>query len=63
MRIYADNEVCEGHGQCVMVDEELFTLDEQGYIDLGDGVDVPKDKEQAAQLGVGACPVQALRVE
>jgi ferredoxin len=63
VRLYADNEVCEGHAQCAMVDDELFTLDEDGYIDLGDGVDVTADKEQAAQLGADACPVQALLVQ
>jgi ferredoxin len=27
MKLRADNTVCEGHGQCAMVDDELFTLD------------------------------------
>jgi ferredoxin len=46
-----------------MVDDELFSLDADGYVVLGDGVDVPAGKEHAAELGVAACPVQALRAE
>lgn len=42
---------------------ELFTLDAEGYIVLGDGIEVSTGKEQSARLGVDACPVQALRVE
>lgn len=63
MRLRADNTVCEGHGQCAMVDDELFTLDPDGYVALGDGAEVPPGKEHAAELGVSACPVQALRLE
>lgn len=62
MKLIADNSVCEGHGQCAMVDEELFTLDE-GYISIGSGKEVPADKEDVAKQGVAACPVQALRLE
>ncbi len=63
MKLRADNSVCQAHGQCALVDDELFTLDGDGYIALGDGVDVPPGKERVAQLGVDACPVQALRIE
>jgi ferredoxin len=63
VKLQADNGVCEAHGQCAMVDDELFTLDDDGYIALGDGVDVAPEKEQAARLGASACPVQALRVD
>ncbi|WP_433359848.1 ferredoxin [Streptosporangium sp. CA-115845] len=63
MRLRADNEVCEAHGQCAMVDDELFTLDEDGYIALGDGIEVTPEREQAARLGAAACPMGALRVE
>lgn len=62
MKLLADNSVCEAHGQCAMVDDELFVLDDDGYIAVGDGVEVAPEKEQAARLGAGACPVRALRV-
>ncbi|WP_205752628.1 ferredoxin [Cryptosporangium phraense] len=63
MKVRADNERCEAHGQCWMVDEDLFTLDDDGYSTLGAGVDVPPGKEAVAQAGVDACPLQALRID
>lgn len=63
MKLHADRGACEAHGQCAMVDEELFTLDEDGYTTLGEVLEVPREQEQAARLGAAACPVLALRVE
>jgi ferredoxin len=64
MRVRADNQVCEAHGQCTVVDEELFPVDEDGYSLLGgDGAEVPPGKEDVARLGVDSCPVQALKLE
>ena len=63
MRVRADNQVCEAHGQCNLIDEELFPVDDEGYSTLGAGVEVPAGKEQVASRGVDACPVQALKIE
>jgi len=63
MKVRVDNERCEAHGQCNMVDEDLFPLDDDGYSTLGAGVDVPPGKEQIARLGVDSCPLQALHLE
>lgn len=63
MKLHADRDACEAHGQCAMVDDELFPLDDDGYTTLGTAHEVPSDKEQAARLGAAACPVLALRVE
>ena len=35
MRIGVDREVCEGHGQCSVVDMDLFPLDEDGLLRRG----------------------------
>lgn len=52
---------CEAHGQCAMVDEDLFPLDDDGYTTLpAGGVEVPGGKEGDARRGVDACPLQAL---
>lgn len=58
---------CEAHGQCAMVDEDLFPLDDDGYtalpalgVDASGGVEVPGGKEGDARRGVDACPLQAL---
>lgn len=63
MKIFADNGPCEANGLCAAVDLDLFPLDDDGYIDIGDGVEVPADKVDAAQRGVSICPKQALRIE
>ena len=62
MRIGVDREVCEGHGQCSVVDMDLFPLDEDGFSAVGSAADVPEGEEETARLGVQACPVRALRV-
>jgi len=46
-----------------MVEEELFNLDDDGIIAIGDGIEVPAGKEEIARRGVGACPLRALRIQ
>lgn len=62
MNIGVDPARCEGHGQCAVVDWDLFPLDEHGHSALGDGLVVPPGEEDQALAGVDACPVRALRV-
>lgn len=62
MRIAVDRDRCEGHGQCSIVDFDLFPLDDDGYSAVGLDREVPEGEEDIAKLGVTACPVQALRV-
>jgi ferredoxin len=63
VRISVDNEVCQAHGQCNAVDPDLFTLDDDGYSNIGTDKDVPPGREVAAEQGVDSCPVQALRMD
>jgi ferredoxin len=63
VKIIPDNDMCGAHGACAMADEELFNLDEDGFIAIGDSVVVPAGKEEIAQRGVDACPLRALRIE
>lgn len=62
MRIAVDRDVCEGHGQCSVVDMDLFPLDEDGFSAVGPDREVPPGEEAQARLGVDICPVRALRV-
>lgn len=62
MRVSVDNDICEAHGQCNIIDPELFTLDDEGYSDIGQDKPVPPGKEVAAEQGVDVCPVQALSI-
>jgi ferredoxin len=64
VRISSIPYACEAHGQCAIVDEELFVLDEDGYTAVPiEGINVPAGKEVQARRGVDACPLQALRLD
>jgi ferredoxin len=63
MRVVSVPGQCEAHGQCAIVNAELFVLDDEGYTAIGSaGIKVPADMEQIARRGVEACPLQALRI-
>ncbi|HEY1968912.1 MAG TPA: ferredoxin [Pseudonocardia sp.] len=62
MRIHADMTLCEGHGQCGVIDMDLFPLDENGRSAIGAGQPVPPGEEEQAWAGVRACPVRALSI-
>lgn len=59
MRIRVDRALCMGHAMCHAQSEELFPLDELGYIAV-DEVEVPSGLEDAAIRGCEACPERAL---
>jgi ferredoxin len=61
VKIVADQTMCEGHGQCVIVGDDVFELNDDGYI-AHESFDAAPDQEAAALRGVDACPVQALKV-
>jgi ferredoxin len=64
VKIRVDRPRCAGHGQCNMVSEELFPLDDEGYSAIPDaGFDVPAGDEDTAEEGAYNCPVQALSTE
>jgi ferredoxin len=62
MRIGVNRDACEAHGQCSIVDMDIFPLDDDGYSAVGPSAEVPTGEEETAQRGVSACPVRALRV-
>jgi ferredoxin len=51
-----------GNARCAAVSEELFPLDEVGYIAVEE-VDVPAGKEDIARRGARACPERIIRIE
>jgi ferredoxin len=63
MRISVDREKCQAYEQCNMVDSDLFSLDQQGYSDIGTGKEVPPGMEGNAEMGVSSCPVSALWID
>ena len=63
LRVSAIRRHCDGHGLCFVIDETLFPIDDEGYIDLPEeGVRVPAGMEALAREGVDACPARALQI-
>lgn len=63
MRVSVDNARCEAHGQCDAVAPDFFTLDDDGYADIGQGKEVPAGMEDEVREGVAACPMVALSID
>lgn len=61
MHIHADRPACAGHARCQAAAENVFVLDEDGYI-AADEIDVPAGSESDAQRAVLACPEQILQI-
>jgi len=62
MKILIKKTACVGNARCAAVSEELFPLDEVGYIAVED-VEVPTGKEDLARRGARACPERIIRIE
>ena len=64
MKVLVDRELCQAHGQCNLVSDELFPLDDEGYSAIeSSGREVPAGEEDVADEGVHNCPAQALATE
>lgn len=59
MRIHVSQLECAGHGQCTLVNERLFPLDDDGFSAVED-LEVPAGLEDDARRGVAACPSRAI---
>jgi ferredoxin len=62
MKIRIEKSGCVGNARCSAVSEELFPLDEDGYI-ATDGFDVEPGMEQTAKRGARACPERIIFLE
>jgi len=62
MKIRIDKAACVGNARCAAVAEELFPLDENGYIAVEE-IDVPRGKEELARRGANACPERIIVIE
>jgi ferredoxin len=41
---------------------EIFVIDERGYIDLPEAIDVPDGLTEQARVGTESCPEQVFRI-
>jgi ferredoxin len=62
MKIRINKAACAGNARCAAVSEELFPLDDDGYIAVEE-IDVPSGKEDLARRGARACPERIIVVE
>lgn len=61
MKIRIDKNACVGNARCANVSEELFPLDDDGYISVVE-VDVPEGMEQLARRGARSCPERVIHI-
>ena len=62
MKIRVDRQICQGHALCNAEAPELFTLDDDGYSNVG-VKEVPLGMEDIARRGMLACPERAITIE
>jgi ferredoxin len=62
MKIRINKAACVGNARCAAVSEQLFPLDEDGYIAVEE-VDVPPGMEELARRGARACPERIIVIE
>jgi ferredoxin len=60
--VSVDQTRCSGHARCNDVAPDFYTLDDDGYSDIGAGRVVPSGAEAQAVRGVEACPERALEL-
>ncbi len=59
MKVSVDDGCCRGHGVCVTLCPEVFSLTEDGY-SVAITSDVPTESEEAAREAIDCCPEQAI---
>lgn len=59
MRVWVDDQCCRGHGVCVTLCPEVFTLTEDGY-SVAINTDVPTEFEEATREAIRCCPERAI---
>jgi ferredoxin len=62
MKIIVDRLKCSGHARCNAAAPDIFTLDENGYVNF-DSKEVKEADGARALRGIRACPERALSTE
>lgn len=63
MKITVDRQRCEGHGMCEAASPGMFTLDDDGELEIHHGGTVPPGIIDEVAEAVRLCPVAALRAD
>ena len=59
MKVWVDDQRCRGHGVCVTLCPDVFSLTDDGYAEAIPS-DVPTDFEAATLEAIDCCPEQAI---
>ncbi|HUO37913.1 MAG TPA: ferredoxin [Mycobacterium sp.] len=59
MRVGVDDQRCRGHGVCITLCPEVFTLTDDGYA-VVEKPEVPTELEAGAREAIDCCPEQAI---
>jgi ferredoxin len=60
MKVSVDPGKCTGHARCAVVTPEVYTIDDDGYSNIGTNKEVAPGLEDTARTGVANCPERAL---
>ncbi|MGV7654270.1 ferredoxin [Mycobacterium kansasii] len=60
MRVWVDDGSCRGHGMCLTLCPEVFSLTDDGYAEAITG-EVPAEFEAAAREAIECGPEQAIK--
>jgi ferredoxin len=59
MKVWVDDQRCRGHGVCVTLCPDVFSLTDDGYAEAI-ASDVPTEFEAATHEAIDCCPEQAI---
>jgi ferredoxin len=60
MKVWVDDQFCRGHGMCLTLCPEVFSLTDDGYAEAITS-DVPMELEAATREAIECCPEQAIK--
>ncbi|HEX5144267.1 MAG TPA: ferredoxin [Mycobacterium sp.] len=59
MKVWVNDALCRGHGVCVAVCPEIFTLLDDGYAEASED-EVPAELEGSVDEAITSCPEHAI---
>ncbi|WP_156869478.1 ferredoxin [Sporichthya polymorpha] len=62
VKVELRKDACQGHGRCHALAPEVFSLDDDGYLEWNGPTEITPADERAARRGVTGCPERALSV-
>jgi ferredoxin len=61
MKVNVDMNLCQSHGECVLVAPDVFDLGDDDVLTWKE--DVPDDRRDDMEAAVNACPMMAISLE